>query len=66
MAGKVVQFDMFKSEKEQAMQLEMDEFKKMVVKSFRALFARYNEMEFATLEMHKRLDNLSEAIYEKQ
>jgi hypothetical protein len=65
MAGKIVQFDMFKTEKEQAMQLEMEEFKKMVVKSFRGLFARYNEIEFAMLEMHKRIDNLSESIYEK-
>lgn len=65
MANKIYQLDLFAKEKELAMQLEHEEFKKMVTKSFRGLFARYNEIEFAMLEMHKRIDNLSECIYEK-
>jgi hypothetical protein len=62
MAGKIVQLDLYTSEQEKKRVMDNEEFKKMVVKSIRGLFARYNEVEFAVLEMHKRIDQLTEAM----
>lgn len=55
MSTKVVQLDLFRQHD--------DEFKKRAEKSIRGLFARYNDLEFLVLEMHKRLDKMSEDLY---
>lgn len=62
MVSKITQLDLFAQEKELQIELEKKEFEKVVTKSIRALFARFNEIEFAVLAMHKRLDNMGEAM----
>jgi hypothetical protein len=62
MSGKLVQLDLFRNEKA----IADEEFKKMTAKSLRGLFARYNEIEYIILEMHKRVEKLCEDFYEKK
>jgi len=52
--GKYVQLDLFAQQKE---------LKKNVTKSVRGLFARYNDLEMAFLDMHKQIDRLNEATF---
>ena len=60
MSQKVVQLDMFINNQLMAQNLKQAEFEKMCVRSLRSLFARYNEMEMTVMELHKKLDRLSE------
>lgn len=55
MAGKIIQMEMFESEKKEAL-------KKGVDKAIRGLFARYNDLEFKLIDMDERLDMISEAL----
>lgn len=61
MSQKIYQIDMFRSEEKE---LKEEEFKKRVDKSLRGLFARYNEMEYVILELHKKLERLEEKAYQ--
>lgn len=60
MSQKIYQIDMFRNDE---IQLKEEEFKKRTDKSLRGLFARYNEMEYVILEMHKKLEKLEESAY---
>ncbi len=62
MASKAVQLDFFINEDIVTKRLEEEQFKKIVTKSIRGLFARHNETEFVVLEMHKRIDQLTEMV----
>ncbi len=66
MSGRIVQFDLFANEKILQQNMEEQQFKKNITKSIRGLFARYNEMEIAILDMHKRLDRVSEETFKVQ
>lgn len=59
MSSKVIQLDMFLNEEAVRKSQADEDFKKIVTKSIRGLFARHNEMEFAFLELHKRIDLLT-------
>ena len=61
--GKYVQLDLFAQQKELQNKIADDEFKKNVTKSVRGLFARYNDLEMAFLDMHKQIDRLNEATF---
>lgn len=63
MTATAVQLDLFVNEEIQREKLEQAEFKKNVTKSIRGLFARYNEIEYAILEMHKKIERLNESVY---
>lgn len=63
MSGKVIQLDMFMTEVAQQKQLENEELKKVLSKSIRGLFARYNELEYVILEMHKKIERLESQAY---
>ena len=60
MSLKTVQLDLFVKEKELQEVLQQEQFKKNVSKSIRGLFARYNEIEYIVLDMHRKIDRLSE------
>lgn len=60
---KTVQLDIFLKEKELQEALQQEQFKKNVSKSIRGLFARYNEIEYIILEMHRKIDRLSEETF---
>ena len=66
MSGKIIQLDMFVAEKTQLIALEQDELKKIVTKSIRGLFARYNELEYTMLEMQNRLDRISQVAFKDE
>lgn len=63
MSGKLIQLDLFINQEMTQKNLEDEQFKKMTKKSFRGLFARYNEMEYVILEMNKRIDKLCDDMY---
>jgi len=63
MAGKVIQLDIFRNAEMERQNVEQEEFKKNTVKSIRGLFARYNEMEFMFLEVHKNMQRLNEEVF---
>ena len=58
---KMFQLDAFRSQQECADQ----EFKKRVDKSIKGLFARYNELEYAFLNMHDTLERLIQELHSK-
>jgi hypothetical protein len=59
--SKLVQLDAFRTH-EQAMQ---EEFKARVEKQIKGLFARYNDMEYAFIQMQDMIQNLREMIGDK-
>lgn len=59
----IVQLDLFINEAAQRELLEERQYKKMMEKSVRGLYARYNELEFTILEMHKRIERLNEHCF---
>lgn len=59
MANKIVQLDMFRTQKDE----EEVIFKKSVEKSIRGLFSRYTENCVMIEELHRRFDRLSEDLY---
>lgn len=67
MATEVIQLDLFINEREQLAKLEEDQFKKNVAKSIRGLFARYNEVELLVIDLHRRMDRMTDiALKEAQ
>ena len=62
----IVQLDLFINEERQREMLESEDHKKMVTRSLKGLFARYNEMEFVLLQMNKKLDRLNDTVFKEE
>lgn len=63
MSGKVIQLDLFREEEQQRQVIAHEDFKKSTTKCIKGLFARYNDLEFLVLEMHRKLEKIQEDVY---
>lgn len=61
--GKFIQLDLFAQQKELQNKTADDDFKKNVTRSVRGLFARYNELEFTILDLHKKIERLNDVTF---
>lgn len=58
--SKVTQLDLFINEDRERERIAQDEFKKMVTRSIKGLYARYNELEAAFLALQDTIEKILE------
>jgi hypothetical protein len=62
---KKIQLDFFLHEERAQEKIEHEEFKKMVTKSLKGLYARYNELEFQLINLSDEFEDFKKSMLDE-